>query len=213
MGGESLSDPEIRRRMEGLVAALQVFRKNASRVSVAQVQAALLTAIETMDPEKGTHLPVVSDYARRLGLSPSGASRLMASLCEPPTEDGAPLLKSDRGPRGQRAEAFILSKEGRDVVVRAVEALTDRRVEKFATHDFLTFALSRYAKADTESLKIDVLGPRSLLVSPHEDALSSRVRAWCAKELSRMPEMTPANEGIRFDFATKQDTSLFRKRW
>lgn len=99
------------------------------------------------------------------------------------------------------------------MVLRAVEALTNRRVEKFPTHDFLTFALSQHAKMDPGCLKINVLGPRSLLVSPRDGALSYRIRAWCAEELSRMPETAVADEGIRFDFATNRDTSLFRKRW
>lgn len=213
MSEDALGEAEIRQQLEGLIAALQVFREHAARVSVAQVQAVLVTALETMDLQRGDHLPVVGDYAQRLGLSASGASRLMANLCEPLGEGQSALLASDRGPMGQRSEAFVLSKEGRDVTVRAVEALTARSVERFSTHDFLTFAFARYGKKDAGHLTIKVISPRVILASPVDNAVSHEVLTWCDENLTCRPEIELAEEWVKLKFATDNDAFFFRMRW
>lgn len=213
MSGDELDQPEIRRLLEALVAVLQAFRDHAPRISVAQVQATLVTALETMDTRQGERLPTVSDYAERLDLSPSGASRLMGNLSAESDETKAPLVVSDRGPGARRSEAFVLTDAGRALVVRAVETISGRRVENFDTHDFLSFALARHGGVGGENVKVKVIGPKTLLVSPRRDALSSEIREWCADHHLKLPAMKAVAGGIEMEFASENEATEFRLRW
>lgn len=213
MSVDELDQAEIRRLLEGLVAVLQTFREHAPRISVTQVQATLITALETMDTQQGDRLPTVGDYAQRLGLSPSGASRLMGQLSTR-TEDGAAsLVRSDRGPATRRSEAFILTEEGRKLVVCAIETISGRRVDAFETHNFLSFAVARHGNRTAGTLKIEPLGPKTLLVSPRQDALSSEVMNWCIEHHGRVPEIKNVSGAVEMEFATEDDAFEFRMTW
>jgi DNA-binding MarR family transcriptional regulator len=213
VSGEELDQPETRRLLEGLVAVLQAFRDEAPRISVAQVQATLVTALETMDTTQGERLPNVSDYAERLKLSPSGASRLMSNLSTASDEAKAPLVEAERGSGARRSEAFVLTDTGRSLVARVVEVISGRTVKNFDTHDFLSFALARHGGTSGENVRVKLIGPKTLLVSPRRDALSSEIREWCADHHLKLPTMKAVAGGIEMEFATENEATEFRLRW
>ncbi|MCJ2094671.1 hypothetical protein MKK67_19540 [Methylobacterium sp. J-072] len=213
MSVEKIDSDEMRRLLEGLIGALDVFRGHSARISVAQIQAALLTALMTMDVEQGDRLPTVADIAQHLGLTPSGASRLMGHLSEPLSDGRASLVMSDRGPMGMRSGAFVLSDEGRKAVVRAVEALTGRTVENFTTHDFLSFAVARHGQKQSGDLEVTPIGSRILLLRPHRDALAREILDWCTDNLSAKPDIKMTDKGVEITFETGDQASAFRLVW
>ena len=213
MTEDDLDEAEIRRLLENLVFVLGAFRKHAPRISVAQIQATFITALDTMDTKQGKRLPTVGDYVERLDLSPSGASRLMSHLSSKSSEVKSSLVECDGGPGVRRSESFVLTEAGRDLVVQTIESISGRRAAKFDVHDFISFALARHGGVGAVNIKVKTLGPKTLLVGPRRIALSSEIREWCKEHHLTLPIMKAVAGGMEMEFSTEEEAFEFTLRW
>ena len=207
-----LSPSDMGQALSGLFAALQIIRKREPRITVAEIQAAVQVALQTMDLES-TNLPAVSDVARALDMSTSGASRVLSGLAQ---EEGPALVTSNRGRHGTRSEAFVMTDKGREVITSMLTALTRQSAEDFQAHTFKTYAQARYID-ETETTKLRAVrwdeSTLTLVAAPAEEAQSEEIEQWYGLHLSAPPKLTPVEDGAALQFAKVADAVYFRMRW
>jgi DNA-binding MarR family transcriptional regulator len=209
---KTLMEDQFGQALSGSFAMLQALREQEPRISVAEVQAVIAVAMSTL--RSRTNVATVRDVADKLGLSTSGASRVLASLSDP---DGLALVSSDRGIQGTRAEAFVLTDKGRALVAGMLAAMKNQPRGDFEAHTFETYAEARWIKKrETTTLRRISWDEdaQTLVVAPYEAAASKEIREWAAKFLSKEPKFERTDDGAAaLTFSTVTDAVYFTLRW
>ena len=137
-----LNVDEQRETLERTFMALEVIRSYAPRLSLAGCQSLIYIALKTLDCGL-LELPTCIHMAEALGMSRSGAARLLSALSPSgrPREgkgtrtEGYNLVETNDWIGGHRMQAFVLTDEGRKCIIDIMRILSGREVGAYKPHD------------------------------------------------------------------------------
>jgi DNA-binding MarR family transcriptional regulator len=209
---------DYEKALSGAFAMLWALRNEEPRISVAEVLAVMAVAMATRTNR--ANLASVRDVAEKIGLTASGASRVLSNLSDP---HGLNLVSSDRSVPGTRAEGYVLTEKGRALVAQMLAALTNWSASEFKRQAFETHTLESYAKArwidkfssaELRRVKWDEK-TCTLIVAPCQVALSKEIQEWAAEYLSKKPKFKRSEDGdaAAVTFNTLTDAVYFTLRW
>jgi hypothetical protein len=150
MSADRLTKDEQRDALERLYASLKRVHARAPDLTLTGLLGLLYIALETMDGDIG-RMPQTGKIARELEMSPSGTSRLLATLSKGRgtrgnVSEGLDLVITNDWIPGRRPDGFVLTARGRERVIELMTDLTGRAPQAFSPLDEGAFLLAMMRK-------------------------------------------------------------------
>lgn len=207
-----LPDKEVARSLGALCGVLNLLQD--SNLSLTSAQILCYVAAQVIDLER-PRAATASELAKSLNKSTSTIIRAMAQMAS----DKSPLLEGATDAFDARAEAYVLSEHGRNLIEKLIARSIDLSVsiDLPATHNHRTYKKFRQnverrpqrlrkVSWDEENL--------TLTVAPAEAVLSDEVQGFVKQFLSAPPDIAALKkEGAVLAFKTAADATYFVMRW